>query len=316
MSHQKSSIYIFILCILSITFSCQRNPMELYDVVIQNVKIIDEKGDIKPSLYSIGVVKGSIYTIIESNRLSSNAHAQQWVDGSGKYLLPGFWDNHVHFRTSAALSTSAGNPLIAQNEKFLKWFIAHGITTVRDAGGDLTPQVQQWNTAIEANERIGPTIYTSGPKIDGPNARWEGSVPVDGATSIQKAIDSLEKLNTDYIKLYDSTISGDDFLAVITEAETRNILTSGHMPFTVELQEAINAGLDGIEHLYYVLKGCSSQEAEITTQIKAGTLGFWGSMEQLIATYDEQVAQETFKQLKENKVFVTPTLHILSLIHI
>lgn len=300
----------YLLFVIFLTLGCERNSMELYDVVIKNVKIIDEKGEIWPGIHSIGIGNGSINKILESNMLSSNAYSQKWIDGSGKYLLPGFWDNHVHFRTSAKLSTSSGNPLIAQNEKFLKWYIAHGITTVRDAGGDLTPQVQQWNQEIAVGKRIGPTIYTSGPKIDGPNARWEGSVPVDGTTTIQTAVDSLEGLGIDYIKLYDSTISGDDFLAVITEAEQRDILTSGHMPFTVELQEAIDAGLDGIEHLYYILKGCSAQEAEITAKIKAGTLGFWGSMEQLIATYDESIALKIFAQLKENKVFVTPTLHI------
>jgi len=293
--------YLLFLLIISLTLGCEKEIKPDFDLVIKNIQIIDQQGRKMHTLSEVAIQGNTIAAIVNGDSTIA-PRAKKVINGKGKYLLPGFWDNHIHFR--------GGGNLIPQNEKFLKWYIAHGITTVRDAGGDLTPLVQQWNQEIETGTRTGPTIYTSGPKIDGPNARWEGSVPVQGGITIKTAVDSLESLHTDYIKLYDSTISGDDFLAVIAEAEQRNILTSGHMPFTVELLEAINAGLDGIEHLYYILKGCSANEAEITTQIKAGQLGFWGSMEQLIATYNETVAQQTFAQLKEQNVFVTPTLHI------
>ena len=181
---------------------------------------------------------------------------------------------------------------------------------MRDAGGDLTPQVQQWNNEINNGTRVGPTIFTSGPKLDGISARWAGSLEVTNSGDIAKALDSLQSLEVDYVKLYDSTISGELYLEIIRQAQSRDMITSGHMPFTVTLDEAITAGLDNVEHLYYILKGCSSQEKEITEKIKRGTLGFWGSMEELIATYDEQTAQATFKKLKDNHVFVTPTLHI------
>ena len=99
-------------------------------------------------------------------------------------------------------------------------------------------------------------------------------------------------------------------LSIIKQAEARGMITSGHMPFTVTLDETIAAGIDNIEHLYYILKGCSSREQEITEAIKEGTLGFWGSMAQLIDSYDEETAQRTFDKLKKNNIYVTPTLHI------
>ncbi|GGG31567.1 hypothetical protein GCM10011344_35600 [Dokdonia pacifica] len=285
---------------LCMCIGCKKeSPKEPFDLVISNANIIDiESGDItKQTLY---INKG---VIVETTpEMKSNYIALKHMNVKGNYVVPGFWDNHVHFR--------GGEQLISQNEKFLEQYIKYGITTVRDAGGDLTPQVQQWNQEIQNNHRMGPTIYTSGPKLDGPNARWEGSLPVDSQESITNALDSLQSLNTDYVKIYDSTLSRKQYLDIIKTAETRDMITSGHMPFTVELQEAIDAGLDNIEHLYYVLKGCSSQEAEITQQIIDGTLGFWGSMEQLIATYDETTAQQTFARLKASNTFVTPTLHI------
>lgn len=82
------------------------------------------------------------------------------------------------------------------------------------------------------------------------------------------------------------------------------------MPFTVELKENIEAGIGAIEHLYYVLKGCSSKEQEITKAIINKEYGFWQSMDKLISSYDDDVAQKTFQNLKENDVYVVPTLHI------
>lgn len=280
--------------------SCNNEQTTVYDLVICCTEIYNqEKGIFETGTVCIN--KDTIARISLKNEEYEFGY-KQLIDGDGKYLLPGFWDNHVHFR--------GGKELIKQNEAFLEQYITYGITTVRDAGGDLTPQIQQWNQEIQNGTRIGPTIYTSGPKLDGPSARWEGSIPVAGDKDIFTALDSLQSLNVDYVKLYDSTLSRKHYLDIITQAEDRSMITSGHMPFTVELAEAIGAGLDNVEHLYYILKGCSAQEKEITQQIIAGKLGFWDSMSQLIATYDERTAQATFLKLKTNNLFVTPTLHI------
>ena len=82
------------------------------------------------------------------------------------------------------------------------------------------------------------------------------------------------------------------------------------MPFTVELDDAVGAGIDAIEHLYYIMKGCSSEETKITQQLIAKKIGFWNAMPALMSTYQDSTAQATFANLKENNVYVVPTLHI------
>ena len=300
MSLKKITPYLLLL--LFVIQSCQERPEEVkFNIGITNVVVINENGEQLDELQNV-FLDGDTIALVEASSSASGAAATTVIDGTDKFLLLGLWDNHAHFR--------GGEKLISQNEKFLKLFVDHGITTVRDAGGDLTVQVQKWNEEINSNLRIGPTIYTSGPKIDGLNSRWDGSLEVANEADIKKALDSLQELDVDYVKMYDSTISGENYLETIRQASSRGMITSGHMPFTVMLDDAIEAGLDNVEHLYYILKGCSSQEKEITEQIKAGKLGFWGSMEQLIDTYDEDTAQATFKKLRDNNVFVTPTQHI------
>jgi len=68
--------------------------------------------------------------------------------------------------------------------------------------------------------------------------------------------------------------------------------------------------MDGIEHLYYIMKGCASNELEVTEKINNGEMGFWDAMPALLDAYTDSTAQNTFNKLKENDVFVVPTLHI------
>jgi imidazolonepropionase-like amidohydrolase len=82
------------------------------------------------------------------------------------------------------------------------------------------------------------------------------------------------------------------------------------MPFTVTLEETVTAGMDGIEHLYYIMKGCAANESEVTEKLKNGDMGFWDAMPALMDTYSDSTAQATFNRLRKNDVFVVPTLHI------
>jgi imidazolonepropionase-like amidohydrolase len=288
-----------IFCFATI-LSCNSKTHITYNVAIENINIIDlETGQIDVSnIY----LKDGLIARIEHVVEKSNSKATQIIDGSGKYALPGFWDNHVHFR--------GGDSLIAANKNFLKLFIANGITTVRDAGGNLTTSVMEWRKAIANNELIGPTIFTSGPKIDGPGATWAGSLEVENDADIKTALDSLQSIPSDFVKIYDSKITGENYLKTIQEAEKRNLITSGHMPFTVELDATIDAGLDAVEHLYYIMKGCSANEKEITQQLITKEIGFWDAMPLLQSTYSDATAKNTFTKLKQNNVFVVPTLHI------
>ncbi len=289
-----------LITLFFLVFSCRTIKKETFDLVIKNGNVIDiETGSI--SQKDLFIMDGRIQKIIPAGN-ANDYLALEKIDASNKYILPGFWDNHVHFR--------GGDSLISANKGFLKLFIANGITSVRDAGGDLTTSVIKWKKEISKGQLIGPTIYTSGPKIDGPNPTWAGSLIVQNKNDVSKALDSLQQLKTDFVKIYESRISRNAYLETVTQAKQRGLITSGHMPFSVELQENINAGIGAIEHLYYVLKGCSSEEKEITQALINKEYGFWDSMDKLIHSYDEKTASKTFERLKENNVYVVPTLHI------
>ncbi|MDF0706129.1 amidohydrolase family protein [Muricauda sp. 81s02] len=287
---------LFSALLFLLAIGCKKDKTNHYDLAITNAQIIDlEDGIVEQK--NIYITNGKIEAVD-----ACIFKADSIIDATGKYVLPGFWDNHIHLR--------GGDSLISNNKNFLKLFIANGITTVRDAGGDLTHEVMKWKSQIAKEEMVGPTIFTAGPKIDGPDGSWAGSLEVESETDVINALDSLEALNVDFVKIYDSRISPENYIHSIEEAKKRGFTVSGHMPFTVTLDETINAGMDGIEHLYYIMKGCASNEIEVTDKLNKGEMGFWGAMPALMEGYADSTAQKTFTKLKSNNVFVVPTLHI------
>ncbi|UWX53716.1 hypothetical protein NYZ99_11205 [Maribacter litopenaei] len=135
-------------------FSCQMNEKVTYDSVLEGGNVINLI-DGSVTIQDLFIKDGRIAKM-ESGTSSENYTASNIIDASGKYILPGFWDNHVHFR--------GGDSLIEANKRFLGLFVANGITTVRDAGGDLTNAVMSWKDDMENGDLVGPTIFTSGPK--------------------------------------------------------------------------------------------------------------------------------------------------------
>jgi len=276
-----------------------------YDLVISHVAVLDvEAGRLLPN-QTVAVTRGKIVRLGPAG--AASLPARRTLDGRGRYLLPGLWDMHVHFR--------GGDSLAAANKKHLALYLAHGITTVRDAGGDLTPQLFGWRREVAAGTLAGPRIFTSGPKIDGPGATWPGSLEVETPAQVSRALDSLQKLRVDYVKIYDSKISGPAYLETIAQAEARHLKTTGHMPYSVKLSDAVARGLDGTEHLYYLLKACSGKEDSLTALVQASQstarpLGLFAMLPAVYATYSPAAARRIMAQLAAHRTSATPTLAI------
>lgn len=74
------------------------------------------------------------------------------IDGTGKYLMPGLADMHVHLEYN-------------DDPRVLDLFLVNGVTTVRNMDG--RPYILEWRDRIARGEWRGPTIHTAGPILDG-----------------------------------------------------------------------------------------------------------------------------------------------------
>ena len=210
--------YLFLSLILF--FSACSNSANPDQYLITGVNVIDiETGNISEN-QSILINKNEIADIFEDGAKSPDVF--ETIAMEGKYVIPGLWDMHIHLR--------GGQELVPSNRSLLPMYLASGVTSVRDAGGDLTPSIFDWQSQIEAGSLEGPDIYTSGPKIDGPDPTWEGSIEVVNSEEISAALDSLESIGVDYVKIYESTLSGEAYLEIIRQAEERGLTVTGHMP--------------------------------------------------------------------------------------
>jgi imidazolonepropionase-like amidohydrolase len=233
--------------------------------------------------------------------------AEHVFDAGGRFMIPGLWDMHVHFR--------GGADLVAANRALLPLYIANGVTTVRDAGGDMTDALLEWRRDIAAGRMTGPRILTSGPKLDGPSGGWPGSIRLSTPAQVPAALDSLQSIGVDYVKIYDGTLGHDVFLAVVDEAKRRDLIVTGHMPFGVRFLDAVERGLDATEHLYYAFKGAALNEDSVTAAViaSAGTarpLGFWAALSLLQPRFGEQRAELVYRGMAAHGTAVVPTLHI------
>lgn len=212
------------------------------------------------------------------------------VDGSGKFLIPGLWDMHVHM--------VFGDWFPRGKDVTLPLFIANGITGVRDMGGELVV-LQQWRKEISAGTLIGPRIVMSGSMLDGPQPRFPSSIAVKSPEDGRKAVDDLKRRGADFIKLQ-SLIPREAVFAIADEAKKQGISFVGHVPDAVRASEASNSGQKSFEHLIGIFEGSSPLEDEFIKGAK--------TEKQFLATYDAKRAEALFSLLAKNQTWQCPTL--------
>ncbi|SHF09349.1 amidohydrolase family protein [Pedobacter caeni] len=271
------------------------------DLLIKSATIIDIKTGKTSSKQVIAIKDGMIIDVFpESQR--SKYNATKTLDAQGKYVIPGLWDMHMHF--------GGGEELIEENKNLLPLYLAYGITTVRDAAADISPSVLQWREEIAAGKLQGPTILTSGPKLEGYKSVWKGDIEVGNTQEIKLALDSLQKMKVDFVKITDNTLSPDLFLESIRMARKRGYQVSAHIPNSLTMEQIAAAGLSSVEHLGYALKAGSKVEKEISAAVAAGTLKGRAFNQKVMDTFEENAALSTYRNMAKHGMYVTPTLSL------
>jgi imidazolonepropionase-like amidohydrolase len=152
------------------------------------------------------------------------------VDGAGKFLMPGLAEMHAHIPGGQASDSAV--------ERTLFLYVAGGITTIRGMLGH--PRHLELRDRAARGELISPTIYTSGPSINGNSAPTQ-AVVVSMVTE-QKAA------GYDFLKIHPG-LTRDVFDAMASTAQRVGIRFAGHVPLAVGLERALEARYASIDHL-------------------------------------------------------------------
>jgi hypothetical protein len=240
-----------------ITIGCSNReiiPEESY--VIKNISIIDPIDGLQSNKHV--VVTDDIITMILDNDYEFIANNDNIIDATGKYLIPGLWDAHIHFSYDTSLAPYMPG-----------LFLAHGITSVRDTGGPINFVVRMKDLSLKDSIK-NPNVYIAGPLIDGTPNVYNNSSPSFPLPSIENndiiEIESnvlgIVDKEVDFLKAYEM-LTENQFLALMRIAKKRNLNVTGHIPLSMTLFSAIDSGLNGIEHLRNLALSVASNSDEL-----------------------------------------------------
>jgi imidazolonepropionase-like amidohydrolase len=171
------------------------------------------------------------------------------IEGRDKFLLPGFIEMHAHLSKTRASA--------------LGLFIANGVTTVRDMGGDHA-ELLRWRQEIRAGKRIGPRMLIAGPYLesarnvermrkDPPEKRIEPfertRIPIGSPAEARRVVAELASREIDFLKIR-TVQDRDTYLALNQAANAHGIPLVGHVT-GIPPEVVLEAGQDGVEHAFY-----------------------------------------------------------------
>jgi imidazolonepropionase-like amidohydrolase len=275
---------------------------EAADLIVRDATLIDVAGGRTVPHRSIAVKGDTILAVGAPGEIDRRYAAARSIDARGRYVMPGLWDMHVHF--------GGGPELIGENKALLPVYVAYGITGVRDCAADISDAVLLWRDQVEKGELLGPTIFTSGPKLEGYKPIWKGTIEVGTPAEVDGALDRLQAMRVDFVKITDNTLKPDIFLYAVKTAKARGLKTSAHIPYALTIQQAADAGLSSIEHLDYLIKAGSRDEAAISADYAAGKISYGDASAKLVDGFDPVLAKAAYRRFAAQGLYVTPTLNM------
>ena len=292
-------------CLAAAVVAAQAAPPPL---AFMHVTLIDGSGSPAQADMTVVVSGNTISQVGKSAAVKLPANARQ-IDARNQFMIPGLWDMHTH-------------PFMRKNKMLplldLQLFIANGITGIRDMGdqgvpddfGDM-PYVQdvEWRQAVAGGAVIGPRMSVAGVIVDGPRSPRAGWASVSTEGDGRKLVTSLKTMGVDFVKVYDR-LPRDVFYAIADEAKKQGLTIAGHVPFSVSVADASDAGQRSEEHLWGMLVGLSSREAELAKVVNVDNRvgGLTANLKTLLDTYSEEKALALFAKFKKNDTYIVPTL--------
>ena len=229
------------------------------------------------------IVKDGIIKEIGKNIEDMKYRDAERLDLSGKYLLPGLINSHVHLfldgsvNVMASLQEDAGVKLL-KAANFAYDFLKSGVTTVRDLGGvnylDLSLR-----EAINRGIIDGPRYLVSGkPIVMTGGHGYFFAREADGPDEVRKAARENLKKGVDVLKFMATggvltpgvepgspQLTYEEMKAGIEEAHKAGKKAAAHAQGNEGIKNAIRAGIDSIEH------GIFLDDEAISMMIDRGT---------------------------------------------
>ena len=284
-------------------------------IVIENITLIDAK-NVTRTNQTVSIENGVIQSI---GSAKLDMEDSQIIDGEGKYLIPGLWDAHVHLTFIPEID----------HETHFKLYLKNGVTSIRDTGAILS-KLQPSLNFIEENPNTTPRLFYAGPLIDGADRVYKGmepgfpnlSIGIDETSNIPEVVDGLVKEGVTFLKSYEM-LTRETYLELLKVAGQNGLRVTGHVPLSIDLEEAIEAGLGGMQHVRNMDLACAKDadnlldDRQVSLENEASIAGsalrthiHSSQRYYAIDNTDDERCLRIIMKLSEYGVFQTPTLTI------
>lgn len=273
---------IFLTTCLSVPYSQAQSEQV---TALVGGTLIDGNGN-APIQDSVVLIKGN--KIIQAGSRAKVKYAQtaKVIDISGKFVLPGLIDMHVHY-----------------HDWMGELFLANGVTTVKDLGSD-TLWIAEVSAAVEQGKIRGPRIFYVGNGIDTPPPVRDTHVAVDNPQMAKRAVDLLHSKGASAIKVREK-ITPELLKAITDEAHKLGMRVTGHLK-SVDAREAALAGIDGLEHASGIVQALTNYPRQVTPGVNE-LQGFVSDIKSF-SMIDPAKGEELVKFLASKKVALIPTM--------
>lgn len=316
---KKNFAFLCLLSLLSQPVSPQAPDARQRALALTHVTVIDTTGGPAQPDETVVIRDGRIVGMGKSGKIRVPPDSEV-VNATGKFLIPGLWDMNVFWYDP---------------KEYLPLFIANGVTGVREVLG--YAEHYQFRKEIERGKLLGPrwvigTRWVAGPMPGDPISEAGAQILLANEEEARQEVANAQKYGADFIEIGGAeNLPRSAFFALADEAKKRQIPFEGHVPVSVTLEEASNAGLKAIDTQPTVLDTAimaafSSHETDLLNSWQQGVTkafasdqpdafdplwkgpGFRAPTQLALETYDNKKADRLFALLKANHTWMCATL--------
>jgi len=242
-------------CLAAVLLLMSHAPLSAQaSLLIENVTLIDGTG--RPAVPNAWVlVEGDRITRVAVREIEAPRDSRR-IDGSGKFLIPGLMDMHIHLSGGRG----RGGPDEGAGTRALHGFLYSGFTSVFDAGNN-PDYIFGLRTRERAGQMVAPRIFATGGVITAPGGHGGGA----GATLVDEwpgdmpLLDAHIEREPDLVKLtFDEHGWGTRPLIPLLDPglmaeigryfNEHGIRTTVHISHEFRARQAIEAGINTLAH--------------------------------------------------------------------
>ena len=223
----------------------------------------------------------------DKTQLPANART---IDVTGATIVAGLWDMHAHLEQVEQAAA----------------YLAAGVTSIRDEGNILSFIIAV-RDAIDIGKGVGPRVIVDC-LVDSDSKMALGTLRVNTVLDIKPLVDVAVKSGCAEIKIY-SSVRPALVKPLAAEAHRRGLRVTGHVPNEMDINDALDAGFDGVNHITFVTALALPKKPQEMAKLSRADV----EQRMLAIDFKSPPFQKLFKRMAKNKTVYDPTVALYEL---